>query len=372
MKTILSKTVIIPYYRANAGLLTVVAVITGSFMRAQEHIALATYAVHSGVMLLGYIGLWAVYTAFATRYGCGVFRAYDLLQHMRLFPAPKRLFGLVQMQSALALPMLVYALFVVKIAVDEAQFWAVYIIFLALITLLTSPLPVYEYVLQHPNPVSWLAGVGSAFRRKITTPYGLFFGRYLLKNQPLLVATTKIGTCLAWVALFRLYATDHAHINFLRTPDYDVRLLGLAALIVGLSHASIVYAHYQFEHQYLSLYRNMPASTRQRWFRYVGQFAFLLLPEFLLMLREWPVDQPVWAVLAVWVFAVSLLSLQHGLLLRVHRPLNQTMTYLYILLIAYFLLIMFRVPIWLIAGATLGASVVLFGRYYWRSAWVDL
>ena len=369
MKTILSKTVIIPYYRANAGLLTVVAVIAGSFMRAQEHIALATYAVHSGVMLLGYIGIWAVYTAFAARYACGVFRTYDLLQHLRLFPAPKRWWGLVQMQAALALPIIGYALFVVKTAINEGQSWAIYTTCFAVILLLISPLPVYEYVLRHPNPVSWLAGVGSALRRRFTTPYGLFFVRYLLQQQPFLVASTKFGTCLAWVALFRLYATDHAHINFLRTPDYDVRLLGLAALIVGLTHASILYAHYQFEHLYLALYRNMPVSNTQRWLRYVVQFALLLLPEALLMVREWPVDQPVWAVLSVWIFAVNLLSLQHGLLLRVHRPLNQTMTYLYILLIAYFLLVMFRVPIWLIGGATLGVSSWLFGKYYWRSAW---
>lgn len=367
----LTKTVIIPYYRANAGLLTVVAVIAGSFMRAQEHIALATYAVHSGGLLLWYFGLWALYMAFATRYGCGVFRTYDLLQHLRLFPAPKRWWALMQMQAALLLPVIAYALFVVKTAVDEKQSWAIYATGMAIVLLIISPLPAYEYVLRHPNPVGWLAGVGSALRRKFTTPYGLFFVRYLLKSQPFLLATTKIGTCLAWVALFRLYATDHAHINFLRTPDYDIRLLGLAALIVGLSHASIVYAHYQFEHQYLTLYRNMPVSTRQRWFRYVGQFALLLLPEFLLMLREWPVSQPVGAVLAVWIFAMSLLSLQHGLLLRLHRQIRETMTYLYIMLIAYFLLIMFRVPLWFIGGATLAAAGWLFSRYYWRSAWEE-
>lgn len=190
---------------------------------------------------------------------------------------------------------------------------------------------------------------------------------FLFFPTPCLLST--ISRSLIWFGILKLYATDHYQINLLRAPDYDLRLLGLGTLLVGLGHATVVYEQYKFEHTWLASYRTLPLPDWQRWLRYAGTFALLLLPELILLLFNLPVDKPAVLSVGAWAFGLSLLSLQHGLLLRVYRTPDRTMTYLYIMLIVYFLLIMFQIPLWLLATVNLLASGWLFKRYYWSSAW---
>lgn len=367
--TILTKTLVYPFYRQNAGLLWITGLLAVGFMRESDHIALATYAVSSIGVLGLYVAIWLAYMLLATRFAVSMINRYDLLLHLRLFSAPGRWVSLGVVQLMLMIPALGYAWFVGRIAMDERQLWAIAVLGVSLSTIWAGGLAWYEYALHHPNPVSRWAAWVNRLRRYVRTPYALFFLRHLLHREATLFWRVKLGTGLVWIGILKLYATDHYQINLFRTPDYDLRLIGLGALLVGLGHATVVYEHYRFEHRWLSVYRNVPVANWRRWAGYVGQFGLLLLPEALLLLYHLPADQPMWRSLGAWAFGVSLLSLQHGLLLRVHRTPDRTMTYLYIMLIAYFLLIMFRIPLWGLAGMNLLASGWLFRRFYWASAW---
>ncbi|CCG98518.1 hypothetical protein FAES_0507 [Fibrella aestuarina BUZ 2] len=371
MYAVLAKTLVYPFYRQNAGLLWVTGLLAGGFMRGSDHVALATYAVSSPMVLAIYVGIWLLYTLLATRFAVGMINRYDVLLHLRLFSPINRWAGLGGAQLLLMGPALGYAWFVGRIAMQEKQSWAVVAIGGSLLVIWAAGLSWYEYALRHPNPVSRWAAWGNRLRRYVRTPYSLFHLRHLLNQEATLFWRTKLGTGLVWIGILKLYATDHYQINLFRTPDYDLRLIGLGALLVGIGHATVVYEQYRFEHRWLPLYRNMPVSDWRRLAGYVGQFALLLLPEALLLFYHLPADQPLWRTIGAWAFGVSLLNLQHGLLLRVHRTPDRTMTYLYILLIAYFLLIMFRLPLWLLAGANFTAAAWLVKRYYWRSAWQE-
>jgi len=369
--TVLTKTLVYPFYRQNAGLLWMAGLLAGGFMRGSDHVALATYAVSSVVVLGVYVAIWLLYTLLATRFAVSMINRYDVLLHLRLFSALYRWAGIGVVQLMLMGPALAYALFVGRIAVLEKQPWAIAALVGSLFLIWVGGLAWCEYALRHPNPVSRWAALVNRLRRYVRTPYGLFYLRHLLNQEAVLFWRTKLGTGLVWIGILKLYATDHYQINLFRTPDYDLRLIGLGALLVGLGHATVVYEQYRFEHRWLSIYRTMPAADWRRWAGYVGQFALLLLPEALLLLYHLPADQPMWRSLGAWAFGVSLLSLQHGLLLRVHRTPDRTMTYLYIMLIVYFLFIMFRIPLWVLVLMNLLASGWLFRRYYWTSAWEE-
>ncbi len=366
---VLTKTLVYPFYRQNAGLLWLAGLLAGGFMRESDHVALATYAVSSVLVLALYVAIWLLYTLIATRFAVSMISRYDVLLHLRLLRPIQKWTGLGVAQLLLMGPAVAYALFVRRIAVHEGQTWAVFAIIGSLLLLWAAGLSWYEYALRHPNPVSRWAAWVNRLRRYVSTPYGLFYLRYLLNEQATLFWRTKLGTGLVWIGILKLYATDHYRINLFRTPDYDLRLIGLGGLLVGLGHATMIYEHYRFEHRWLPIYRNIPVADWRRWTNYVGQFALLLLPEALLLLYHLPADQPLWRSLGPWAFGVSLLSVQHSLLLRVHRTPDRSMTVVYIMLIAYFLLIMFRIPLWALATANLLASGLLFRRYYWQSAW---
>ncbi|MBO0950231.1 hypothetical protein [Fibrella forsythiae] len=369
MYTVLAKTLVYPFYRQNAGLLWIAGLLAGGFMRESDHVALATYAVSSVTVLALYVAIWLLYTLLATRFAVSMINRYDVLLHLRLFSPINRWAGLGTSQLLLMGPALGYAWFVIRIARQEKQVWAIATIGGSLLLIWAAGISWYEYALRHPNPVSRWATWVNRIRRYVRTPYSLFYLRYLLNEQGTLFWRTKLGTGLVWIGILKLYATDHYQINLFRTPDYDLRLIGLGGLLVGLGHATVVYEQYRFEHRWLPIYRNMPVPDWRRWAGYVGQFALLLLPEALLLLYHLPADQPLWRTIGAWAFGVSLLSVQQGLLFRVHRTPDRSMTVVYIMLIAYFLFVMFRIPLWGLATANLLASGWLFSQYYWTSAW---
>jgi hypothetical protein len=367
----LTKTLVYTFYRQNALGLAVAGLVAGGFMRYEEHSAMAQAAVVSPFLLAQYGLLWAVYTLLTARFVVHQLGTYDVLLHLRLFPNGRRWGALVLVQAKLLLPVIGYGLFVCRIASQTQQAWAIWAVLGTLVGLVASPLIWYDYALRHPHPVRPWAGWLAGLRRRVYTPYLLFGLRHLLANVATIFWRTKVATSLAWFGILKLYATDHYQINLLRTPDYDLRLIGLGTLLVGLGQAALVYELYSFEHQRLALYRTMPVANGVRWGRYVVQFGLLLLPETALFLGNLPVNEPLWLSAAGLVFGVSLMALQQGLFLRLHRPLARSLPHLYILLTGYFLLIMFRVPLWTLAGLTFAAAWLLFRRYYWQSAWVE-
>ncbi len=365
---VLVKTLVYTFYRRNALGLGVVFFLAAGFLRAGDHIALATAAVTSPLVLAGYLLLWAGYTALATASAFGSIRTYDVLLHWRLFPATKRLWAMVRVQVLLLQPVLVYALFVAWVGWQERQFWAVGVISVAGLAGLAGGLLAYEYALRNPHPPGLWARWTAQVRWRGTTPFGLFWFRDVWANDWLMLLRTKAATCFLWLGVLALYRLDHAPNAYGRTPDYDLRLLGLGTLLLGLGHAALVYRHYQFEQRWLALYRNLPVSTLSRWGRGLGQFAGLLLPELLLLLRNLPPDLTVWQSVSSWIFGLSLLAVVQALLLRTHRPLEQLMPVVFWLLVGYFLLVMYHVPLWLLAGLNLTLSGSLFARVYWQSA----
>lgn len=359
LTNVLTKTIVKPFYRQNAGLLAVVFLIAGSFLRAVEHITLAEVAIRTHFVLAIYAGIWALYGFHTTRFAARVLNDETILHHLRLIPRPIQWAVLVFTQLQLLLPVLVYAGFVATLAIKAGLWLSLTAILLTMILLATWPLLWYTYILRHPATERLSGSIGSWFSQRFTTPYLLFFLRYLLSRQPVLLFLTKTGTLLVLLGLMALYPTD----------DYDLRLFGLGGLLVALAHITIIYRLYQFEHESLVLYRNLPVSLPQRLFRYMIQTAVLLLPEAILLIRYLPQDQSLWAILSVWAFTHSLVMVQFGLLLRRHRLPDELFPTLFWLLLGGFFTIMYQLPVWLLAMTGWLAASGLFMRYYPRSVW---
>ncbi|GAA4417676.1 hypothetical protein GCM10023187_50340 [Nibrella viscosa] len=360
--TVLRKTIVQAFYRQNAGLLLLLLFVAGSFMRAAEHIALATYAIHAPAMLLGYIGLWGLYTVHASRFMVQVFRANEFLLLLRLQPVTGRLGSLWVIQVLLLTPVIAYAGFVLTLSLLAHTRIATGMIVGSLLLLTTTPLVWVEYTLLHPNPDRRLSSLRIILLGRFTTPYSLFFIRHLFHRQPVLLLLTKGGSCLLLVGLLWLYPTD----------EYDIRLPALGALLTGAFHAAIIYELYRFELTQLLLVRNLPVSLSTRFVRYAIILALMLLPELVVLLRNNPVDIDLSAIVGVWVFAHSLLMLHYGLLLTRHRSLDRFMPLVFWLVIGGFFLIMYKLPIWGLAGICDTGAAMYFLRCYYQASWSAL
>lgn len=357
--TVLTKTIVGQFYRQNAGLLAVVFFFAGSFLRSIEHIALAQIASHSLFVLGLYIVIWVVYAFHATRFAIRMIRQYDVLYQLRLIPVKTRLISLYITQLQLLIPVLAYAGFVLAISIQENTTQSSILLIISVILISIIPLSWIEYVLRHPNPESALGSLATKFSHRFTTPYGLFFLRYLVQRQLVLLLLTKAGTVVVILGVLLLYPTD----------DYDIRLLALGVLVAAVGHAALLYQLYQFEHERLALYRNLPISTLQRLLRYVLLVSCIFLPEGIVLIRYAPAELSAVDIASVWTFGHSLLLLQLAMLLKHHRPLDRFLPIIYWVIISGFFLIMYQLPLWGLAMAIWIISGWLTIKYYWQSAW---
>ncbi|RCR65705.1 hypothetical protein [Larkinella punicea] len=359
--TVPEKLIVRQFYLQNTGLFLVVMMLAFGFLSSAEHIALASYALNDRAFLAAYGIIWSIYSVYTIRFSLQVFQKTDLLQLFRLVPAFKRVAILYFLHLQLLAPVVFYGGFMLWVGNQQGTTTAnvVVVVFMGLLSVL--PLPLVERALRHPNPEQFAGHIGAWLRQRFTTPYVLFFIRYLFREQPATLFLTKVGSCLVTIGVLALYPTD----------EYDIRLLSLGMLLSAALHAGIIFELYQFEATQLLLLRNLPFSLSSRFLRYTGILALVIGPEAVLLLKNHPADVTVPAILGVWLWGLSLLFLQYAALLSRHQPRDRFISQLFWPLIGCFLLIMYRLPIWGLAVTGLVAAAVLFIRSYYRSSWEE-
>ncbi|MGV3557157.1 hypothetical protein [Larkinella arboricola] len=357
--TVPEKIIVRQFYLQNTGLFLVILLLGFGFLSSNEHIALATYALHDGFFLAGYVALWLLYTLYTIRFNSQVIQTTDLLQFFRLIPAAKRLLIFYLLNLQLLAPVLLYAGFMLWVGTQQQTVSANGILVLVIGSLSVLPLPFIERALQKPNPEHVSSRLGSWLRHHLTTPYGFFFIRYLFREQPITLFLTKTGSCLLTIGIILLYPTD----------DYDIRLLSLGILLSAAFHAGVVFKLYQFEATHLLLLRNLPVSLFRRWLLYGGIIALLMSPEMLLLLYRRPEAVSTLDIAGVWLLGFSILLLEFTALLTRHQSRDRFMATLFWPVIAYFLLIMYRLPACGLAFAGLTIATTLFIRNFYRSTW---
>lgn len=357
--TLPEKLIVRQFYLQNTGLFLVVLLLGFGFLSSNEHIALATYALHDGFFLAGYLILWLLYTFYTIRFSWQLIQTTDLLQLFRLIPAAKRLLILYLLNMQLLAPVIVYASFVFWVGTQQRTDRMNGTLLLTVGFLSLLPLPFLERALQNPRPEQFAGSLGTWLRQRLTTPYLFFFIRFLFREQPATVFLTKAGSCLLTLGILALYPTD----------DYDIRLLSLGMLLSAAFHAGVIFELYQFEATQLLLIRNLPLPVWKRWSLYGTMMSLLLGPEAVLLLDKRPTDVPMLATVGVWLFGLSLLLLQFTTLLARHRARDRFILTLFWPLIGYFFLIMYQFSAWLLFLITAITATGLFIRNFYQSAW---
>lgn len=358
----LQKAIVQEYYRRNVGFFLVVLLFAFGFLRKIEHIAIAQYVLQSYFLMGMVFGLWTLYSlktiAFVRRqFG---HPAYQFLYQLRLFPARVRWFQLAFMQANLLIPIMAYSVFMLYLGVG-LQTWASNILIICFLVFLTlAPLWLYERMLRHPNPEQTIGKIRNYFNQRITWPYPTFFIRYLLQHQAVLLALTKGFSCLILLGVLLLYPTD----------DYDERLLSLGMLFATIAHVILVYQHYEFEHQQLPLLRNLPILLSKRFVQYLLIYSLLLFPEVIILLRNWPESVKYVFLLRLVIFGIGNLLLIHNILFVKHLKQDKLTERAFWGVIIGFFLVMFRLDVGVIALLSLMTSVVIFKRFFYRSAYV--
>ena len=307
---ILSRTIIAPYYRQNAGLFLFLFFLLFGTQPSLYHILLLHYSLiksilNSGAFFILTLGIWSLYSfkVISFIYGCFKKENYNFLFLLNEVNKVTRYLQLLVMITILLAPLWLYGLIVTGVAIKE-QLWPGAIkVLLSIIVIITATTSIIYSLLQKANGLQEVNGPKNIFFISFPVSLFSFCITFIFQRQFLALLITKL---LSFASLYFFSRTD--------TIIFEGRMLWLIYITALIGHSFIIYKLFHFIEKELSFYRNMPVKKGAILLSLLLIYCMLLLPEVWALLGT-AITQHNWTDYG-WMIAIgpSLLLLLHCLL----------------------------------------------------------
>lgn len=356
---IFNLTIIREYYRQNTVFIFAVMMFAFGFLRAIEHITFIRNALRYPSILGAVFIAWALHGLKVTLFTLRQLEARqnEFLYHARLFPKFKRFLAFCLLQLSLIQLTFLYSLGMLKFAIEDSRWLEGGCIMACNAALIIIGAFVYEYKIGRPNSAQIKSRPIRQFMARFRTPAYLFFIRYLFSKQPVLLLITKLFCCLVLIGVCNLYPTD----------DYDERLLALSGLLVAAGHTVFCQQYFIFENRFLLIARNLPLSSTYRLLIYSAAYFSLLLPEIIVLARNLPAGVDYTYMIFLIMFILSLIFLNHHVQYINNVSHDAFMQRLFFTGILFLLLIMFKIPVFLMAIINFSIATYVFKKHFFLS-----
>jgi uncharacterized membrane protein YuzA (DUF378 family) len=355
---ILTKVFVVEFYQKNASFFLLIGGLCFGFMSGVEHKALAQYFVSSSLLLTIPISCWVLYTWKVILFNKNVLQLQqnEFVFHLSLIKISSRSLSIFVVLIKQLMPMLLYAVFLIFMALGGSMYSSVVYIVISIAALLMLSTVILIRELNNPNQekrVSWLK---TYFDNHFEKTFYQIFVEWISRKDLATLVGSKFFSCLILYAVLFLYKTD----------NYDARLLGLGLSIAFSANASLAFQFHQFENIHFFILRNLPLRLWKRLFYYTATFMLLCLPEFSLLIRNFPSTLHFFTLLSSILFSISLLLIYYTHLYRRHTDMEKHMRFVFFIVMGSVIAILFSVPMELLTGIYLITGIYLFRRYYYN------
>ncbi len=271
---ILSRAVAGPYYRQHGGfLLFGFFLLFGtqpSFIDAvQFHYAIIKSILTSPGFFIIAASAWIIYALKTVHFFYSNLQknAFQFLFLLNALPFKKRLASLLRLQISFFMPIWIYFIFVVFIAIKEGYYSGLLLVTLTLILLCVISVLFYNYSLKKGRFLLF-STISKAFFRPWPRNLFSFLIRFIFREQFFALAIIKT------LSFFSLYALARLEANV-----YEDRILWLIYITTLVGHSMLIYKNHQFIESKLRFYRNLPLRPFQTLLTLFFIYFLLLLPE---------------------------------------------------------------------------------------------
>ena len=289
---LLIKSLVRPFYKQNAGQFVFIFILffgavgelegkvkyTGPLYQFHYQYALILGMLTNPVLLGLVLLLWLVYAEKCATYVLSTIRRPDHLFIYQLNSLdPARLFALLLLiQGLLYLPVVLYSLAVISVAVYKK--WYMMAIFIPAYILLVCLLTSLRYRYQLRNPGRQALMIIPLLVRQLSflsgrVAYWQLLFRYAMEEQKWFLAGIKLFSCGVLYLGIRTVTPD----------DYDIRMPFLFYSIGLFGHGVLIYKIRSWEETTLLFYRGLPVSRLGRLLQYIKLYLFLLIPEMIVL-----------------------------------------------------------------------------------------
>jgi len=211
------------------------------------------------------------------------------------------------------------------------------------------------HALYHPNVQKndWV--LTRYLNAKVTKPYFLFFPEWILRQQPLMMIGTKLFSGIILLGVSELYKTDH----------YDLRLMGMGTVMAFSANINIIWELHRFNNIHLSILRNLPIPLVNRIGYFMVTTLLLLIPEIGVIVKHFLAGFNALELLSVVLFGISIPVLFYGCLYLEDRGKDQLMTIVFFIAIALTLVILFQIPLIILAFINFCVGCLFWKFYYY-------
>lgn len=352
---VINRVIVVEFYRQNAAFFALIFLVSFGFIKFSEHIALGSFLVSNPPTLIYLFILWLAYAIKVVLFTLPTInkRENHFIEAFFLLPHAIKVISAFVSSFLLLLPILVYAIFLIFLALLDNNHVSAIILVLALI-IFTVAISWLFYL-----KLSRLPHEKVFFRFKILkkyyTPSILFYIAYILRAEIVLLVFTKFYSCALIIGTTILYRTD----------QFDLRLLTTGVLLAFIGNVTLVHKYVWFQYRQMAFFRNLPITFIELFARHVFIFLVLLIPEFVTLLRYYPIEPRFMDLIGIVFFGVSILTLIYSLLLIKQGELSQFMTIIFWMVVFSTFLILFSVhPIILAVLFLLISATVIYFRHY--------
>ncbi len=304
------KTIIWDYYRQNTLFILVVILLGFGFLSGAEHQAIIKNALQNPPILAYIFLLWIFHSLKTIFFVLRRFseKKFRFLFAITLLNFWQRISVLIFLQFLLIQLTFLYALLMLNFAISWQYYSQALLILLCNIFIVILGALLFESRLNKlPEKKLFFDYTIFKFNR-IPSPFILFFHKYLINKQPILFLSSKVFSILTVVFAIWIYPTD----------DYDARLFSIIGVVIVASHLKIASNFISFESDNLKFYRNLPFNNWTRILFLIASYSILVLPEFLILILNIPLDIPIFYGIEWLVFVISLIFFTHNLNYVIH------------------------------------------------------
>lgn len=356
--TICNKVFAFGFYRQNAFFFLIAIAFCCGFLSGREHIALAQFFVSAPFTLLFPFLVWISYALKAHIYirQAACRKENEFLRYVIiLLPKSIRYISVLLVWINILMPVIMYASFLVFIAVQFKQYASVGIVITYLIMMITIGTMMTSSLLIYPDRERKISLLKTWLDKKFRKPYSLIITEWVIRRDLLTFVAIKILSSLLLSAILFIYSVEF----------YDNRLLAMAIVIAFGGGGAFIFLIHQLESTHLSWIRNLPLTLTQRLTSKFFCLAILCLPEACIVYGNFPGILEGTDFLLFTLLGLSILILFHGLLYRKSLPIKKFIRMTFYLTLLEVMLLLFRIPVLAVVIFNISFGILLYRKYYY-------
>jgi hypothetical protein len=350
------------FYLTNTGFFLFVIAFASGFMRSHDHVALAEFFVSNPLVLSIPLIIWLFYTVKVMSFNRErlTLNQNEFIFCFILLPSITQTWIVLRIIAIQLVPVFLYGSFLCIVGSKHRMAYSVATVIMGYILLVS--LSVYHLIwqLHHPNDEKKVFFLSRFLNHQFTKPFPLFFVEWVARHELASLAGTKIFSGLIIAATTAFYKTD----------TYDLRLLTLGILISAAANTGLVLSLHRFENFHVHWIRGLPFSIVKRIFFTLISVAIILFPEVILLLKNFPKEHSWYEFLNVILFLVSIPIFFYGISYVKDRSPEEIVPIVFYCVIAWFVLILFKVPALILGIVNVLTGLILWKRFYYSFEYV--